>query len=222
MKQNDFINKALKALETHTVYATGAFGAPISHYPDQLDRYSKNMYNAVYKEDINNGKTEAYAKSDAETWKNKVINAAKTKPCFAFDCCGLIKGIIWGWDGLTNKVYGGAVYESNGLPDLGAGGGSGDLISYCTNVSSDFSTIIPGEMLWINGHVGIYIGDAMAIECTTAWKDCVQKTVVTNIRATKSGEYGRKWTKHGRLPWVEYVNKPSIICPCCGAKFILA
>lgn len=76
--------------------------------------------------------------------------------------------------------------------------------------------------MWINGHVGIYVGNDMAIECTTAWTDNVLKSVVTNIRATKSGEYGRKWTKHGKLKWIEYEEpkKLEIVCPCCGAKFI--
>ena len=205
MKQNEFILKANKALNAHTVYGSGAFGASIGNFADQRERYRKNTLNKC-----------------GEYYANKLVSEAAKKPCFAFDCCGLVKGLIWGWNENANSVYGGAVYESNGLPDLGAGGSTNDLISYCNNVSTDFSTIIPGEMLWIDGHVGIYIGDGYAIECTTAWKDGVQKTVVTNIRPTKSGEYGRKWTKHGRLPWVEYTEKPTIICPCCGAKFVLA
>lgn len=221
MKQSEFIKQAKKALESHTVYGTGGFGASIGDYPAQADRYYKNMYNAVYKEDIAAGKTAEYAKKDAETWGQKVLTAAKNPPCWCFDCVGLVKGIIWGWDAVRKNVYGGAEYKSNGCPDAGAG--SGGLISYCKDVSTDFSKIVPGEMLWIDGHVGIYIGDGIAIECTTAWTDNVQKTVVTNIRAAKSGEHGRKWTKHGKLPWVEYETKPAeIVCPCCGARFVQA
>ena len=204
MKVSDFLKQAKKALASHTVYATGAFGASIGNFPSQLDRYYKNTLNTCGK-----------------TYAEKVKTAAKTKPCFAFDCCGLIKALLWSWDAKADNIYGGAVYESNGVPDAGAG--STGLIAYCTDVSADFSKIVPGEMLWLDGHVGIYMGNDIAIECTTGWTGNVLKSVVTNIRAAKSGEYGRKWMKHGKLPWVDYSKqpvKPEIVCPCCGARFI--
>lgn len=203
IKSTDFIKQAKKALGSHTVYATGAFGASIGDFPKQASRYYDNTLKRC-------GKTEA----------DKVLKEAKTKPCFAFDCCGLVKGLLWGWDALASDIYGGAGYESNGVPDAGAG--SSGLIAYCTDVSTDFSKIIPGEMLWLDGHVGIYIGNDIAIECTTAWTGNVLKSVVTNIRTAKSGEYGRKWSKHGKLPWVDYSEpaKLEIVCPCCGARFI--
>ena len=204
MKQSDFLKQAKKALEKHTVYGSGAFGASIGKYPDQAKRYYDNTLKRC-------GQTEA----------NKVKTEAAKPPCWAFDCCGLIKAIIWGWDAVENSVYGGATYKSNGLPDLGAGSGKSDLISYCQDVSDDFSKIAPGEMLWNDGHVGIYIGDGYAIECTTAWTGNVQKSTVTNIKKAATGEHGRKWTKHGKLPWVEYEKAPAeIVCPCCGARFV--
>lgn len=192
MTVEKFLAQANKALNSHTVYGSGAFGAVISDYPSQAKRYYDNTLNRC-------GQTEA----------NKVKTEAAKAPCWAFDCCGLIKGLIWGWDAkrAPNNVYGGAVYESNGLDDYGADDGKGNLIYYCTDVSTDFSKIVPGEMLWLDGHVGIYIGNSQAIECTTGWTGNVLKSVVTNIRATKSGEYGRKWTKHGKLSqWVDYTQ----------------
>ena len=207
MKSIDFTRQALKALGSNTVYATGAFGASIGNFSSQAQRYYKNMYNAVYKEDIAAGKSQDYAKKDAEVWGQKVLTAAKTKPCFAFDCVGLVKGILWGWDAKADDLYGGADYESNGVPDAGAR--SDGLISYCKDVTANFSNIVAGEMLWIDGHVGIYIGNGYAIECTTGWNDKVQKTVVTNIKKAGTGEHGRKWTKHGKLPWVEYSVTPA-------------
>lgn len=195
MKVNDFIAQVKKALGSHTVYGTGAFGAPISDYPSQLSRY------------YNNTKSRC-----GQTYADRLKIEAKTAPCWAFDCCGLIKGIIWGWDAkrAPNNVYGGAEYESNGLPDYGAGSDSSDLITHCTDVSTDFSTIVAGEMLWMDGHVGIYIGNGEAIECTTSWTDNVLKSVVTNVRSAKSGEKGRKWTKHGKLSkWVDYTVTPT-------------
>ena len=217
MKVSKFIEQLNKALTSHTVYGTGAFGASIGNYPSQVQRYYKNMYDAVYKQDIASGKSVDYAKKDAETWGQKVLTAAKNPPCWCFDCIGLVKGMLWGWDAVADDIYGGGKYESNGVPDFGTG-----VIDDCTDVSTDFSNIVPGELLWISGHVGVYIGDAYAIECMTGWDDKVQKTVVTNIRGVKTGEHGRKWTKHGKLPYVDYGEpvKLEIVCPCCGARFV--
>jgi len=196
MKVNDFLKQAKLALDSHTVYGSGAFGAPISDYPSQLSRYYNNTKDRC-----------------GQSYADKLKAEAAKAPCWTFDCCGLIKAIIWGWDAkrAPNNVYGGAVYESNGLPDYGADDGKGNLIYYCTDVSTDFSKIVPGEMLWINGHVGIYVGDSIAIECTTGWTDNVLSSVVTNIRAAKSGERGRKWSKHGKLSkWVDYSSTPVV------------
>ena len=201
MKVSKLIEQLNKALNSNTVYASGGFGASIGNYPSQLKRYYENTLN----------------KCD-QSFADKVTAAAKNPPAWCFDCCGLIKGILWSWDAVPDSVYGGAVYQSNGVPDAGAG--ASGLISYCTNVSTDFSNVAVGELLWIDGHVGIYIGDGYAIECTTAWTDRVQKTVVTNIKKAASGEHGRKWTKHGKLPWVEYDQILEIVCPCCGARFV--
>ena len=205
MKASEFVTKAKLALGCNTVYGSGAFGASIGNFTSQRNRYYDNNLKRL-------GQEEA----------NKVLKCASNPPAYAFDCCGLIKAIIWGWHNNAKSVYGGAVYESNGLKDLGAGGGKNDLIYYCTDVSTDFSKIEIGEMLWLDGHVGIYAGNGYAIECTTAWDFNVQKSTVTNIKAIKSGEHGRRWDKHGKLPWVEYESIPEITCPCCGAKFVLS
>lgn len=206
MKLETFLSQCDKALKSHTVYATGAFGASIGDYPDQKTRYSTNMYNTVYKQDKADGYSEADAKKDAKAWAQKVVTAANNPPCWAFDCVGLVKGIIWGWNAVEKHVYGGAVYKSNGLDDIGAG--PDGLISKCTDVSTDFSKIVPGELLWLNGHVGIYVGDGMAIECTTAWDNNVQKVECWNVKKTGRG---RAWTKHGKLStWVDYSSVPPV------------
>lgn len=192
--------------KNYTVYASGGFGACISSFPSQAQRYYKNNYNMVYKDDIKNGKSEDYAKKDAEVWGQKVLTAAKKAPCWCFDCVGMIKSVLWGFSFRTDDkegVYGGAQYKSNGVPDSGAG--YGGLFSYCTDISTDFSKIVPGEMLCNDGHVGIYIGDGMVVECTTAWDNKVQCVECWNIKKTGRG---RKWNKHGKLPWIEYTFEP--------------
>ena len=179
-----------KALDQNTTYATGAFGASIGNFPAQLERYVKNT----------------------PELEPLIRSRAARPPCFAFDCVGLVKFCLWinpskpgEWLD-PDKVYGGAVYESNGVPDFGTG-----IISKCKEVSIDFSKIEVGELLWMSGHVGVYVGDGYAIECTSAWDSKVQKSVVTNIKKAASGEHGRKWSKHGKLPYVEYKQKEYIV-----------
>lgn len=123
---------------------------------------------------------------------------------FIFDCVGLIKGILWGWHGDMSRTYGGAGYACNGLPDIDAG----VMIKSCADVSTDFSSIEPGEVVYMPGHIGIYVGDGIVSESTPRWNWGVQLSTCTNVSGKKlSGTVGqRKWTKHGKLPWVDYAD----------------
>ena len=186
MSNTEFVKK-LKDIATNykTLYVMGCFGAPMTE--SNKKRYCNNT---------------AYNKKASRT---KMINAA-TSDTFGFDCVCLIKGVLWGWDGDKTKTYGGASYKSNGVADIGAD----SIINVCSGVSTNFSNIEVGELVWMKGHVGIYIGDGLAVECTPAWKNNVQITAVKNI-GTKSGYNARKWTKHGKLPYITYeeVKKPT-------------
>ena len=161
-----------------TLYIMGCFGAPMT--AANKDRYTKNH---------------SYNKAANRT---KMINAA-TADTFGFDCVNLIKGILWGWSGDKGKTYGGASYTSNGVPDIGADG----MIAMCKDVSANFSKIEVGEAVWMSGHIGIYIGDGLAVECSPKWENKVQITAVGNI-GRKAGYNVRTWTKHGKIPWVDY------------------
>ena len=186
--------KILKNIATDykTVYVLGCFGSPLNDA--NKERYSKNN---------------SYNKKSARTKKIKAASA----DTFGFDCSNLIKGVLWGWNGDESKSYGGAKYGSNNVPDINAD----TMISKCSNVSTDFSNIEVGEAVWIKGHIGIYIGDGLAVECIAKWADGVQITAVSNI-GKKSGYNSRKWTKHGKLPYIEYIaeqvkpqeEKPSV------------
>lgn len=106
------------------------------------------------------------------------------------DCCGMIKYLLW------DKKNGAPVYASNGVPDLD----ETTMFNRCVDKSTDFSRILPGEVVWMRGHIGLYVGDDMVIECTNAWtKDVLESTIVNG----KSPRY-RKWTKHGKLPYITY------------------
>lgn len=174
-----FVAKAIDAAKNHkTLYVMGCFGAPMN--ATNKARYSKNNeYNR-------------------RPERQAMINAASADT-FGFDCVCLIKGLLWGWKGDKSKIYGGASYASNGVPDIGAD----TMITVCSGVSTNFSNIVPGEAVWKSGHIGIYIGDGLAVECTPTWANKVQITAVANI-GSKSGYNARTWTKHGKLPWLDY------------------
>ena len=104
--------------------------------------------------------------------------------------------------GNTAANYGGAVYGSNGVPDVSADG----MIARCKDVTTDFTRITPGEALWLPGHIGLYIGSGLCVECTPAFEDGVQVTFVWNLGGEKPYP-GRVWQKHGKLHWVDYAGE---------------
>ncbi len=184
MKNTEFVKRAKEtATKYKTLYVLGCFGAPMTD--TNKKRYTKN--NAYNKQAV---RTRKINKASADT--------------FGFDCVCLIKGILWGWNGNKNATYGGAKYCSNGVPDVG----SNEIMNYCTGVSKNFKNIQVGEIVHMTGHVGIYIGNGLAVECTPIWEDGVQITAVGNI-GTKKGYKTRTWTNHGKLKFIDYTDTPT-------------
>ncbi len=180
MRNDVLVDKALDVAKSFkTVYANGFIGSPLTN--DNIASKAKQLPNWYTAERI--------AK----------LKSLVGKGYFGFDCVCFVKSLLWGWSGNASATYGGAKYESNGVPDIG----ENEMMNRCKNVSTDFKNILPGEFLWINGHCGIYVGNGQAVECTTKWDSCVQITAVENI-GKKSGYNSRTWTKHGQLPYVEY------------------
>lgn len=187
MTAKQLVDKCVDVAKNYkTLYVMGCFGAPMT-------AANKKRY-------ISNGAASGYnARSD----RANMINAASADT-FGFDCVCLIKGILWGWCGDLNATYGGAKYAASGVPDTNADG----MIAICQCVSKEWTDVQPGEALWCSGHIGVYIGNGLAVECTPKWKNRVQITAVGNL-GTKSGYDTRTWTKHGKLPWVDYAASPS-------------
>ena len=167
MLAKEFIEKLQNTTALNTLYVKGGFG-------QTLNAKGKDRVIRAYK----------YNEKRADK-----INAMPDDS-FGFDCCGLIKGTIWGFKGDPTKVYGGATYKSNGLDDVTEAG----LISLCRDVSNDMANIQPGELLYMKGHCGVYIGSGRVIESTPAGSDGVQQTDISF----------QKWTKHGKLPGIIY------------------
>lgn len=182
MKASELVEKVLDVAKNYkTLYVMGCFGAPLTG--SNVTRYCNNH---------------TYNKAADRTAMIKAV-ADQSPPVYGFDCVNLIKGILWGWCGNASKTYGGAVYTSNGVQDVSADG----MIAICKDVSTDFSKIVPGAAVWLSGHIGVYVGGGLAVECTPKWENKVQITAVSNI-GTKAGYNARKWTKWGKIPYVDY------------------
>lgn len=179
MTNKEFTEKLIHiATSLKTLYVMGAFGAPLNE--KNKARYTQNH---------------SYNKRKKRT--EMIMNA--TDDTFAFDCVCLIKGVLWGFNGDPTKVYGGAEYKSNDVPDKGTEG----LFGMCYDISTDFGNIEIGEMVHLNGHVGVYVGDDLVVECSPAFANKVQ---ITTINKDNVAYPYRKWEAHGKLPWVEYVK----------------
>lgn len=113
---------------------------------------------------------------------------AQSNDTYLFDCVGLIKAILWGFPNIR--------YVTNGVPDINAN----TMIEKCSFTSTDFSNIIEGSVVWMDGHIGIYIGNGQVIECTPSFDN---KVCRTNLNQ-------RKWLKWGRLPYIDYVINEDI------------
>lgn len=146
------------------------------------------------------------------------INSSKRY--WGFDCVNLYKSILWGWNGDESKSFGGAIYASNGVPDASADG----LFSYCTSKSSTgWDSMMIGEALWMSGHFGLYVGNGKCIECSPRWNriglgtswgeewNGVMLTGVSNCSNCPTDIHTRKWTKHGKLPYIQYLTKNPFI-----------
>lgn len=167
MTNAEFIKRAKNIAENFsTKYMWGTFGSPIT---EALINQKKAQYPTNY-----------------SASRVQALKDIAGYGVWGFDCVGLIKGILWGWTGV-NSIYGGATYASNGVPDTNADG----MIGLCSNVSTNITSSMPeGSLVWMTGHIGIYIGNGRCVECTLgSYGDGV---VISSLA-------GRGWKKCGQL-----------------------
>lgn len=105
------------------------------------------------------------------------------------DCSGLIKGTLWGYpySGTYGHIY----------PDVNA---NTIMSTYCYNKSSNFNNITRGEFVWMNGHIGVYIGNGKVCECSPKWENGIQ---ITELKQ-------RKWKLHGKSKWLDYSTMSNV------------
>lgn len=183
MTAKEFIEKVKEVQKTSTVYMWGTYGQVLDN---ALIDYKAKQYPS----------------------KNTAARVARHKALVgqgysAWDCVGLIKGILWGWEkGKSPK------YKGSEVPDVGS---DSMYKNYTTHQSTDFKDILPGEVVWITGHIGVYIGDGLVIEATSratgGFTDNVLISALGNHGAVK-GYPTRSWTHHGRLKWIDYAAVP--------------
>ena len=120
------------------------------------------------------------------------------------DCVGLIKGYLWSETPTSTPKY-------NSSQDVSANG----MLGKCRK-RGRISSIpnVPGTLVFMKGHVGVYIGDGYVIEA----RGHDYGVVRTKLSS-------RPWTDWGMCPWIDYsvnsgtkptttttpTNKPSVI-----------
>lgn len=184
IKATEFISKIKNIADNYnTVYGKGGFGHPCT------EMTIENL-KAAY--------PDWYDTARAESLKKLV-----GKQYYIFDCVCLIKAVLfWGWSGNFNAAYGGAIYDRN--TDYTEKG----LLNACTFTSDNFNIIVPGELVYMPGHVGVYVGKGQVIECSPKWKNGVQYSNLGNLAKYKTGN-NRVWSKHGKLPGINYSVEPA-------------
>ncbi len=133
-----------------------------------------------------------------------------------FDCVVSIKSILWNFTADRSKKKGGTVYKSNGVADFTCNG----ALNYCTNVSKDFTKLVPGSYLCMKGtkynHSGICIEAPTStkrgkvFECTTGWgtRKCIISEIDTKGNRYYKGVKNVPWTWNGLLIWIDYTQNP--------------
>lgn len=104
------------------------------------------------------------------------------------DCVGLIKGYGW-YDSASGEIRVG----TNGMMDVGANG----MFANAT-VKGTIDTIpeVPGLAVWVDGHIGIYIGNGEVIEAMNTLRG-----------VTRTKLAGREWTHWLQIPYISYVEE---------------
>lgn len=155
-----------KVVNQNSVYMWGSFGQTVT---SDFVKQKKKQYPAKY-----------------STNMVQYLNNLHGKNFRAWDCVGLIKCAVW------NNYGAGNTSGYKAAQDIGA-----DYAYNIAKVKGSISTLpeVPGVILHMAGHVGVYIGNGEVIEATPAWKNGVQKTKLSQ----------RKWQHWFHFPYVEYI-----------------
>ncbi len=109
------------------------------------------------------------------------------------DCVGLIKGYLWSDTPDSKPVY-------NSSQDVSANG----MLLKCRERGRIYTLPeIPGLLVFMPGHVGIYVGGGRVIEARGFHYGVVE----TEVR-------DRPWESWGKCPWIKYPAASRFFAPC--------
>ena len=103
----------------------------------------------------------------------------------AHDCSGLVKGYFW-----SEAPDAEPVYASGGFPDISANG-----IAEKCGATEDMAAMpdVPGLLVFMPGHVGVYVGGGRVIEARGHRWGVVETALAE-----------RPWSRWGRCPGLAY------------------
>lgn len=149
----------------------------------QLDKpYWYGTFGNTATESLLNSKTKQYPSHYTSGRMSKYKSQLGQR---VHDCVGLIKGYLWSDNATATPKY-------NSSQDVSANG----MLSKCTE-KGVISTIpeLAGVLVFMSGHVGVYIGNGYVIEARGF-----------NYGVVKTKLADRPWTNWGKCPWITYTN----------------
>lgn len=165
----DLAAYAVQAWENGWGYVWGTFGSVLTQslFDYKLQQYPDGVGN--------------YADFIRENWLGRRTT----------DCMGLVKG--YGW---LDASDGTIKYATNGMPDFSAD----QMYRVAVSLGAENGTMedipeIPGLVLWMNGHTGVYIGGGYAVEAMGT-KYGVVRTEIAN----------RGWKAWYEIPYITYLD----------------
>lgn len=155
------------------------------------------MYDFTKASDLVKWAEEQYKKKNR--YKTGGIGRYDSDGTRQFDCCGLFKCFMWHDYSTQNSKY-----YSKTQKDLSCEG----LLAEAKE-KGDISSIpeTPGVLVYMKGHMGIYIGDGKVIESTAAKYDGKKgKIYKTYFKGNGKGCDGKRttWTKWFKSPYLTY------------------
>ena len=172
MKTNiDFVKYLKSLLNKNTVYMWGGYGTLVTK---SFINQKKKQYPSHY-----------------PASKVKYLNSLVGKDYYSYDCAGMIKS-YWMSDYGTEPVKYNKKYDK-------------DAYGITIGMASDKGNIktlpeIPGILLYMKGHCGVYIGSGNVIECTSNEK--ISKKKGGGVCISKLSQ--RKWTTWTKTRWLDY------------------
>lgn len=134
---------------------------------------------------------------------------------WTFDCLGFVHTLVNGFSGDQSKLGGGAVMDSFVLLTTE----ESTLYDYCHDQSTNFKYKICGELLYMKGHVGLYVGDIKPFDdgrifnvaecCLNSFGGGGMLTYVADngIRYNhKNGSTAGYWTHHAKFNRINYIT----------------